>query len=203
MFEVGEKYKNRKGCFKVNSIDNKGMEIEYIGGEKVRIEKKNIPIQERIVKNVELEEFNKTPVARANFQVSNNDVYKAIGYLAANGSIFVELIEDYKNDFFEKYNKITNDDINEDSPYIIWRDKNKLWTTPSIRVNKNNANGDIVFSLDVPIYDNGIHYCIYKMDFLWYLMEMGFRIGSDHDIDEIFDSVLDKYKDVFLKGFDL
>lgn len=202
MFEVGKKYKNRNGYFKVISIGN-GMEIEYENGEIVKISKENIPIQERIVKNVELEEFNKTPVARTNFRVSNNDVYKVIGYLAVNGSVFVELIEDHKNDFFEKYKNVADDDIDGDSPYIIWRDKNKLWTAPSIRVDKRKENSDIVFNLDVPVYDNGAHYCIYKMDFIWYLIEMGFRVGPNHDIDAIFDNIIDPYYRDFMEGFDL
>lgn len=194
-FEIGEEYRNRNGHYKVIDIKNDNMTILQ-NGETKTVSKK---LQERILKNMESEEFNKTPVGKINFEKSltNEDVYKIIGYLAKNGAIFVELIEDYKNDFFEKYRDITGSEVDEDSKYIIWRDKNKLWTAPSIRVNKNEKNSHMIFTLDVPVYESNTHYMIYKTDFIWYILEMGFRIGADHDMEEIYESIPDNYKKIF------
>lgn len=200
-FEIGGEYKNRSGNYQVMDIKGNDMTILQHGETKVV----NKTIQERILKNIELEEFNKTPMGQINFKnsLTNEDVYKVIGYLAKNGAIFVELIDDYKNDFFEKYRDVTDNEVDKDSKYIIWRDKNKLWTAPSIRVHKNEKNSHMIFNLDVPVYESNTHYIIYKTDFIWYIMEIGFRIGTDHNMDEIYESIPDNYKEIFLDAIKL
>ena len=198
MFEIGKTYENRFGRFEVLAIRSGLIEVLYSTGNRDIL---TAEIQQRIIDNIESEKHvpvtNKEKEQPRKIRKAYNTwkynptskYYRTIGYLAVKASIFAEvnhLKEDY---FIRRYKDLKG----KDPKYCVQQDCNRWGLKLDIRC----IHPDFDYELDGLIWD-GLE--IRKNNFAWALLEMGFDLGHNHDIEKIRSEIPEEHLDSFDNG---
>lgn len=202
VFQTGGRYRNRFGWYEVLEIYKEDMLVRYESdGRQQRLD---LRTQKNIMRNIRQEE---SSVCKYNDDEANQKFFQTIGYLSKKG--FIEAIippkskDGFDQNFFHRKARYPKE---EDSGYYIHHNiKVDKWGV-EMRLSFPNPQNflleDLDFGPDVNIVKspNESESRINNNAFCWFLIEIGFELGDQHDNDLIFTNVPEKFRNNFLKG---
>ena len=200
-FEVGGRYRNRIGWYEVLEIMGNEIKVQYDNNEEVK--KLSIELQARIIKNITFEEESVSPYEN---ETKNRQYFKTLGYISNKGRIEADVPPKSATGFENNYHRIKGVKPKKSSGYYIhhnvdvdkWGVEMRL-TFPipnSIEIGELNFGGSVTAAKS-PEPDmlriNNNAFC-YK------LLQLGFDLGSNHDVDAIINNIPERFKSNFKEG---
>lgn len=201
IFAVNAVKQNEKGNYRIRSINHKTgmMNVQYIDGvyngsaQDLDMEGQGRYLHRKAVENL------RTHGLVPAFSVDRDKIF-SLGVLAANGYISLQTPEDEKNYVIKKYHSITGEDpTNHPGLDVVKNLKSKWHYQLRIKLH-TNVNEEIAKQLDlgekakVHLTRSG-SFEINSSDLVWHLITLGFRLGTDHDINKIKENVCQTLKD--------
>jgi hypothetical protein len=212
-FNIGSEYQNFIGRYRIEDMEiNENdltqepvMLVRYLDITKPSGEPLTqlLPVREqgRIVSNA-LRRIENYPELQS-IDFSNSDFITTAGYLAQYGRIRVECPQSLHESFQEIYRCLTGDEATNHygHGYAVVKDETK-GTSFELRISFPTPIETFNF-YHLPIMAGNNRMEINYVDFVAHLFRLGFVIGQNHKVDEIFDSLTENHRDYFIQGFNV
>lgn len=201
-FVVGARYTNRRGTYEVLNVSPEGMTVRYDGGQEFNIS--SLDTEERIVRNVALEEKERTPFPQKDTR--NHAYFQALGFLAARSRIEAIVPSKAREGFEQTYARSTGEKAvpGRDMYYLHADPKVDKWGV-ELRVSflaSDNERHAIETAMEITTVagsEPGEHR-INNNGFIWRLFQTGFRLGLEQELNRILRLVPDSFRGDFRKG---
>lgn len=190
IFFEGGTFFDRVGCYTVNKIDSNGMQITYENGEAEFVDASRFDIKARIHQNIHSEYTRK-------HQSTNDAYFRTLGFLARHSRFKAELPEHTVKGFTGNYEQLTGELFPATHEDIRYEYNPDIWG-PGLRIIFQEPNFELDFGMDVgmdvdDIIHSSINVITLSRNKLWLkLISLGFRLGTDHKVDQISNSILNK-----------
>jgi hypothetical protein len=195
-FFVGGYYRDRKQGYEVISMSAEGMVVQYDDGTQEKVGLESMQIKVRIYDNI-LSEF------RVNHPVTSDDYFRSLGFLATHARFEAELPNRVVDQFLEQYRRLSGEATSTAHPSVISLGDVDKWG-PELRIYFPTPSWKLDFGPDIDIRSgqtDGIKRI--NNNALWNkLIRLGFRIGKDHDVNMIRDSIPHAQREFFDEGTD-
>lgn len=197
IFFEGGTFVDRQGSYTVINIEPRGMQIKYENGFREFIPESRLSIKERIHQNIYGEFARKHPSTKEEY-------FFTLGFLARYARFRAELPEHTVKGFTTNYEAATGlpfPVMHEDIRYEFNPD---IWGA-GLRIIYPKPDFELDFGSEVEVEEQkqSTNMMIVSRNKLWLmLIELGFRLGTDHDVDRIRKSILnEKDQKSFDKGY--
>lgn len=186
IFFEGGTFFDRVGCYTVNKIDRMGMQITYENGESEFVDTSRFDIKARIHQNIHGEYTRK-------HQSTNENYFRTLGFLARHGRFKAELPEHTVKGFVGNYEQLTGEPFPTTHEDIRYEYNPAIWG-PGLRIVFQEPDFELDFGMDVDdlIYSSARVITLSRNKLWLKLISLGFRLGTDHKVDQISKSILDK-----------
>ena len=199
-FDIGGRYRNRKGWYEVLEMVDDNIKVRYENNGEV--ENLSIGIQTRIISNITFEEESLSPYES---ETNNRQYFKTLGYISKKCTIEAILPPKSVAGFENNYYKIKGHTPIKSHGYYIHDDDLAKWgvemrlTFPipnSIEIDELDFGGSVTI-VKSPEPDmlriNNNAFC-YK------LLQFGFDLGLNHDVNAIKNNIPESFKSNFQEG---
>ncbi len=203
-FQVGGRYRNRLGWYEV--LDIEGSKMTFCYESDGRKDTSDIALQQRIFFNISAEEEKVTPYDETDY---NKQYFKTLGYLTKKGFIEAIIPPKSKDGFDSTYYGIKRQFPQDNQPgYYVHDQGVDKWGTEmrlTFKIPKTISENELAFGPSVNVREspNRDELRINKNSLCWYLLEIGFNLGSNHDTNQIKSNIPEKYKENFQKGISI
>ena len=214
-FIVGERYQFAKGFFEIKKVDraNNKLWIMWEGEDDV-VERELSDVESSLLsklwKKVNIGNIYKNEITDAVYHVSDQGVtstsnekyYRTVGFLAKNSKIIARVTPKTENNFVNFYVSIKNIQPYDLSGYEVDTCVNTWGNVIRIIFDTKNISSLSSFSFkNKPVSGSNDHEMIVN-DLYWgmELLEMGFNIGNEHDVDEIRNKIPEQHIKNFEEG---
>lgn len=194
IFFEGGTFVDRQGTYVVNQIGATGMIITYEDGASEFVGASTLPIKERIHQNIYGEFARKHPSTKEEY-------FFTLGFLARYARFKAELPEHTVNGFKANYEAATGKSFPAIHPDIRYEFNPDIWGA-GLRIIYPKPDFELDFGSEVEVEEQkqSTNMMIVSRNKLWLmLVELGFRLGVDHDVDRIRKSILDKKDQKFFE----
>jgi hypothetical protein len=182
-FFVGGYYRDRKQGYEVISMSADGMVVRYDDGTQEKVGLESLKIKARIYDNI-LSEF------QVNHPSASDDYFRSLGYLARRARFDAELPDRVVDHFLEQYRLLSGVAASTAHSSVISLGDVDKWG-PELRIYFPTPPRKLDFGPDIEVRSGqtgGIKRI--NNNALWNkLIRLGFRIGKDHDVGMIRDSI--------------
>lgn len=183
IFMLGELYCNRFGTYKVVTLNDSKMTVEYLDGAKLgETQVLEIVGQEKVYHNMMKEKARLFPEPTALF-------FTGLGYLASHGRLEAEVPEAAQRAFESRYQATTESVATAGSNnYVLLSGENKWGVELRIYFSTPSAGrGIFCFGTGINVVDSvrPNESRINNNAFWWRLLAIGFRLGNRQDVDRI------------------
>jgi len=194
-FYVGGYFLDRNQGYVVTELASNYMKVEYDDGTEEVMDRESMLIKARIYENMISEYKDIHPD-------TSNDYYKTLGYLARRSRFDAELPGHSVSNFLENYQTHSGQQITDEHPGIDLLGDVDKWG-PELRIYFPVTDLNLRFGQEVQETSgpdpNTLR--INNNNFWMRLVRMGFRLGRDHDIEAIRDTIPPDKIALFEEGF--
>lgn len=193
-FFIGGYYRDRRQSYEVIDMSATGMVVRYEDGTQERIGSESMAIKARIYYNM-LAEF------RVNHPILTDDYFWSIGFLAGNSRFEAELPNQVVAPFLDQYSRLSGENLVADHPLVISLGEVDKWG-PELRIYFPTPPRDLDFGpgIEVRAGQTDAIKRINNNSFWNKLVRIGFRIGKNHDVNLIKNSIPPEKREHFEKG---
>lgn len=193
-FFVGGYYRDRKQGYEVISMSAEGMVVRYDDGTQEKVGVESLKIKARIYDNI-LSDF------RVNHPVATDDYFRTLGFLARHARFEAELPNRVVDQFLEQYHRLSGVATSTAHPSVMSLGDVDKWG-PELRMYFPTPPRELDLGPDIDVrsgQNDGIKRI--NNNALWNkLIRLGFRIGKDHDIGIIRESIPHDKRYLFDEG---
>ena len=204
-FLIGGRYRNRQNEYEVVDFNGGQLRVVYDDGTEAFL---TAETQARIIRNIEQETAQLEPYPRTGAHDRNMGYFRTLGFLASRITM-MEAIVPYRGraGFVRDYRTRTGVSPQEDDiGYYVHQEQVDKWGN-ELRVTFD-APGDELELLDfgptvavvVNPSNRGLSWRINRNAFWWDLIQLGFRMGNQQDIDVIRGRIPQVYREEFDNG---
>lgn len=182
-FHVGGYFLDRDRGYTVTELDSEHMKVEYDDGTIEVLDREGMQIKARIYANMKSEYEDNHPD-------TSDDYYRTLGFLAQQSRFDAELPEQSVSNFLENYQTHSEEQITSDHPGIDLLGDVDKWG-PELRIYFPVTDLNLRFGQDVQITPGpDLGTLRINNNNLWMrLIRIGFRLGRDHDIEAIRETI--------------
>lgn len=201
IFEKGGRYRNRFGWYEVLYVSENDMRVRYESDGKEQV--LDFEMQRRILSNIESEETSAKPYQDDD---SNRRYFITLGYLVRHGFIEAIIPPDSKNGFDNNYYRVKNHYPSDgQSGYYVHHDNVDKWGVEmrlSFKIPSNIPADELIFGSIVRIVNspNESELRINNNTLCWRLLEIGFDLGANHNLQIIEQNVPEQNRNDFRTG---
>lgn len=182
-FYIGGYYRDRNQGYEVLEMNSKEMTVKYDDGTVQKIGIESIKIKARIYENM---------LAEYKFKhLSNSDKYFwTLGYLSSNGRFDAELPNKAVSNFLSQYQKLTDSQVSSSHAGISSLGDVDKWG-PELRIYFPVTHKEIDLGEGITIRDGQTpNIKRINNNAVWNkLVRMDFRLGNNHEVEKIKNSV--------------
>lgn len=204
IFEVGSRYRNKRGWYEVLEIEGEHIHVQYEGDEKITL--LSIETQQRIVFKLSQEEVVENPTPFFD-EKKNRDYFQTLGYLTNNGFIEAIIPPKSQQSFDDSFSRIKGryPRRNGDGYYVHHDHDVDKWGTEmrlTFKIPTTFSLNDLEFGSEVNIVDspNSDELRVNSNDLCWNLLSLGFELGKGHNVGKIQACIPEAYKPYFQHG---
>ncbi len=199
-FNVGDKYHLGKGAFEVIEVGVEKLTLKWEDGA---ISQLPITTVNDAIQNKMFRDKNKITLSGTyNTSDSKENYYRTLGFLAKHGRIIARVTPKTEHNFVNKYIDIKDEYPYELDGYEVDTCLNTWSNVIRIIFSTKNISSLNMFSFpNSPVLGSGDHdMIINNLEWGFGLFEMGFGLGTNHNIEEIESNIPDEYIKYFKEG---
>lgn len=193
-FIIGERYVGRRGEYTVVGIDGNLLRIVYDDGTQAEGE---IEIWARVYRNI-LAEY------KALHPRQSDGYFCFLGFLSKQGDFQAEVPPQSRDGFEERYSLLTGQRPNQHSQGYYPIHIDTIWDkwAPELRIYfpETHSTFDLPPGVEVRAGHEATSVRINNNRFWWQLVGIGFRLGREHDVNRIRESIPSKNRPSFDAG---
>ncbi|MGI8786969.1 MAG: hypothetical protein ACR2HG_04310 [Pyrinomonadaceae bacterium] len=193
-FYVGGYYRDRKRGYEVLDMSDNGMKIKYDDGTIETLNSASIKLKANIYNNI-LAEYRFT-------HLSDTDAYFwTLGFLSVNGRFDAEIPNKAMQNFLDQYKQLTGERVSSNHAGISSLGEVDKWG-PELRIYFPITDKTIDLGSDAIVRDGQTsNVKRINNNSIWNkLIRVGFRLGQNHDIEQIKKSIPKDKLAVFENG---
>jgi hypothetical protein len=194
-FYVGGNYRDRKQDYVVTDLSPGSMTVEYEDGTVQTLDAGRIEIKARIYNNIRAEYRSAHPAVRDSY-------FETLGFLSAHARFDAELPPRLASNFVNQYHTVTGVRISSEHPGVVVLASGADKWAPELRIYFPTPPLELDFGTEVQVRAGqgpGISR-VNKNSLWWRLAALGFRLGSDHEVSQILDTIPPERHAVFERG---